>query len=126
MQKISKRPRSFRQVFNKSPIETRMTKETSYTFDICRTQHFFNCINFRFINFNTPSIYLYKATMECTFCIYTRPQRVIKAKLMIFSRSSNLFNTCMHAVIMTVSYFLHSVSLHVFGVLMFTVNEKRG
>src|SRR3990170_142284 len=53
LQEISERPRSFREVFNKSPIETNMTKETSYTFDIFRTWHFLNSINLSFINFNT-------------------------------------------------------------------------
>src|SRR3989337_1843312 len=30
-----------------------MTKKTSYTFDVLRTRHLFNSINFSFINFNT-------------------------------------------------------------------------
>src|SRR3954464_8243352 len=30
-----------------------MTKETSYTFNVLRTRHLFNSINFGFINFNT-------------------------------------------------------------------------
>ena len=58
--------------------------------------------------------------MEYTFCIVTRPPTVIEAKLMIFSRISNLFNTYMHAVIMTVSYFLHAC-----GVLMNPINKKK-
>src|SRR3954463_4124521 len=53
LQEISGRPRNFREVFNKPPIETSMTKETSYTFDIFRTRHLFNSTNFSFINFNT-------------------------------------------------------------------------
>ena len=59
------------------------------------------------------------------FCIYTRPSTLIEAKLMRFSRTSNLFNSCVHAVIMTVSYFLHSFFLHACGVLMIPVNENK-
>src|SRR3954462_307251 len=33
-----------------------MTKETSYTFNVLRTRHLFNSINFSFINFNTSFI----------------------------------------------------------------------
>ena len=46
-------PRNLREVFKKPPIETNMTKETSYTTDIRRIRHFFNSINFRFIHLNT-------------------------------------------------------------------------
>ena len=34
-----------------------------------------------YMSFSTPSIYLYKATIKNTFCIYTRPQIVIKTKV---------------------------------------------
>src|SRR5215216_3807528 len=53
LQEISERPRNFREVFNETPIETSMAKETSYTFDIFRTRHLFICVYFSFINFNT-------------------------------------------------------------------------
>ena len=53
LQEISERPRNFREVFNKPPIETSITKKTSYTFDVLRTRHLFNSIYFSFINFNT-------------------------------------------------------------------------
>src|SRR4051812_37688989 len=53
LQEISERPRNFREVFNKPPIETSITKETPYTFDIFRTRHLLNSIYFSFINFNT-------------------------------------------------------------------------
>src|SRR3989337_227654 len=53
LQEIIERPRNFREVFNKPPTETSMTKKTSYTFDIFRTRHLFNSIYFSFVNFNT-------------------------------------------------------------------------
>ena len=34
-----------------------------------------------YMSFSTPSIYLYKATIKNTFCIYTRPQIVIETKV---------------------------------------------
>ena len=34
-----------------------------------------------YMSFRTPSIYLYKATIKNTFCIYTRPQIVIETKV---------------------------------------------
>ena len=34
-----------------------------------------------YMSFSTPSIYLYKATIKNTFCIYTRPQIVFETKV---------------------------------------------
>src|SRR3989337_1008468 len=53
LQEISEGPRNFSEVFNKSPIETSMTKETTNTFNIFVTWHFLNSINFSFIHLNT-------------------------------------------------------------------------
>src|SRR3990170_6095213 len=53
LQKICKRPRNFREVLNKSPIETSMTEKTTNTFNVTRTWHLLNCVYLSFVHFNT-------------------------------------------------------------------------
>ena len=44
---------------------------------------------------------------------------------MMFPRTTNLFNICMHVVIVKLCYFLLVPSLHACGVLIILVKEKK-
>src|SRR6266566_5673063 len=90
LQKISKRPRNFREVFNEPPIETSMTKETSNTFNIFRTWHFLNCINFSFIHLNTPLRYF--MPQDNTFINHKVALLPIQDKISLFTSLQNSIN----------------------------------
>src|SRR3954469_6317555 len=77
-----------------------MTKETSYTFDVLGTWHFFNSINLGFINFNTSfrnfmpqdnafinhKVALF--TMQYKISFFTSLQNSIKVAQAIIKRGS--------------------------------------
>ena len=62
-----------------------------------------------YMSFSTPSIYIYKATIKNTFCIYTRPQIVIETKLLLppfqfMAQFQNLSNQGRRWVVELISY----------------------